>query len=352
MKQKFISLALAVMLLLGVTGCAMSTPASVGSIGGVDIPAGIYLLAQYNAYNTASGAAKLATGETASNVKAVLKAECTGTINGEEVTTDGADYVARLTLRSLQYYAAVEKKFDELGGTLDETATAEAAKTADTQWENNSDLYAANGISKATLEKYQLNSKKADACLELIYGENGSSPVTEQEYADYINNDCYYLELVQLPLFDQSTYTFASDDQKAEVVSSDEDLDLMGIIIVGTPDDNTDKLLVGTRAAVWAEAMRADGVILSSDGWGNSDVDFANTAEQMEIRGIPVTGLKFSGTVGQFVVENDHLGEILDINKSEEGIETDVLGENNVTELDAKKVTAMLKLKMRKNEKR
>ena len=160
MKQKFISLALAVMLLLGVTGCAMSTPASVGSIGGVDIPAGIYLLAQYNAYNTASGAAKLATGETASNVKAVLKAECTGTINGEEVTTDGADYVARLTLRSLQYYAAVEKKFDELGGTLDEAATAEAAKTADTQWENNSDLYAANGISKATLEKYQLNSKK------------------------------------------------------------------------------------------------------------------------------------------------------------------------------------------------
>ena len=189
MKQKFISLALAVMLLLGVTGCAMSTPASVGSIGGVDIPAGIYLLAQYNAYNTASGAAKLATGETASNVKAVLKAECTGTINGEEVTTDGADYVARLTLRSLQYYAAVEKKFDELGGTLDDAATAEAAKTADTQWENNSDLYAANGISKATLEKYQLNSKKADACLELV----------------------------QLPLFDQSTYTFASDDQKAEI---------------------------------------------------------------------------------------------------------------------------------------
>ena len=47
MKQKFISLALAVMLLLGVTGCAMSTPASVGSIGGVDIPAGIYLLAQH-----------------------------------------------------------------------------------------------------------------------------------------------------------------------------------------------------------------------------------------------------------------------------------------------------------------
>lgn len=141
-------------------------------------------------------------------------------------------------------------------------------------------------------------------------------------------------------------------DPLLDVVSSDEDLDLMGIMIVGTPDDNTDKLLVGTRAAVWAEAMRADGAILSTDGWGNSDVDFANMAEQMEIRGISVTGLKFSGMVGQFVVENEHLGGILDINKSEEGVETDVLGENNVTELDAKKVTAMLKLKMRKNEER
>lgn len=208
MKQKFISLALAVMLLLGVTGCAMSTPASVGSIGGVDIPAGIYLLAQYNAYNTASGAAKLATGETASNVKAVLKAECTGTINGEEVTTDGADYVARLTLRSLQYYAAVEKKFDELGGTLDDAATAEAAKTADTQWENNSDLYAANGISKATLEKYQLNSKKADACLKLIYGENGSSrspsrnmPITSTTIATTWSwSSCRYLTRALTPL--------------------------------------------------------------------------------------------------------------------------------------------------------
>ena len=79
-------------------------------------------------------------------------------------------------------------------------------------------------------------------------------------------------------------------------------------------------------------------------------MDFANTVEQIEIRGIPVTGLKFSGTVGQFVVKNSHLDGILDINKSAEGVETDVVGENNVTELDARKVTAMLKLKMRRRE--
>lgn len=139
-------------------------------------------------------------------------------------------------------------------------------------------------------------------------------------------------------------------DPLLDVVSNDTDLDLMGIMLVGTPDDNEDKMLVGTRAAVWAEAMRADGVIISSDGWGNSDVDYTNTCEQLGTRGIAVTGLNFSGTVAQFVVTNDYLDGIVDINKSADGTETNVVGENNATELDAKKATALLKLKMRKME--
>ena len=88
-KTKLFSLAMAVSMVLALAGCAMSAPSTVGSIGGVEIPAGIYLLAQYNSYNTASGVAELATGETASDVKAVLKATCTGTIGDEEVTATG-----------------------------------------------------------------------------------------------------------------------------------------------------------------------------------------------------------------------------------------------------------------------
>ena len=139
-------------------------------------------------------------------------------------------------------------------------------------------------------------------------------------------------------------------DPLLDVVSKDTDLDLMGILLVGTPDDNKDKMLVGTRSAVWAEAMRADGVIISSDGWGNSDVDCTNTCEQLGIRGIPGTGLNFSGTVAQFVVTNDYLDGIVDINKSADGTETNVVGENNVVELDCLKAKALLKLKMRRKE--
>ena len=216
-KTKLFSLGMAASMLLALGGCAMSTPANVGSIGGVEIPAGVYLLAQYNSYNTASGLAKLATGETASDVKAVLKAECTGTINGEEVTTDGADYVNQLTTRAIEYYAAVEKEFDELGGTLDDAATAEAANSADSLWTSNGDLYTANGISKSTVETYLLNAQKAKAILNLTYGADGTTPVTDDEYTDYVNNECYYIESVQFPLINYSSYSLATDDQKSQI---------------------------------------------------------------------------------------------------------------------------------------
>lgn len=216
-KTKLFALGMAVSMLLGLAGCALSTPADVGTIGEVKIPAGVYLLAQYNAYTTASGLADLATGETANDVKAVLKAECTGTIGDEEVTATGAEYVEKLTLRAIEYYAAVETKFAELGATLEDAATAEAADSAQSLWDSNSELYAANGIGKASIEAYLLNAQKANKIQDLLYGENGMTPVTEQDYADYITNQCYYIESVQIPLVDYTTYSMADDEQKAQI---------------------------------------------------------------------------------------------------------------------------------------
>lgn len=137
-------------------------------------------------------------------------------------------------------------------------------------------------------------------------------------------------------------------DPLLDIVEKDDDTDLLGVIIVGTPQDNKEKYFVGKRAAAWTEAMRADGVIISVDGWGNSHVDYANTIEEIGKRDIPVVGMSFVGTQGKFVVTNKYMDTIVDFNKSEKGIETEVVGENNADELDAKKALAMLKLKMRK----
>lgn len=140
-------------------------------------------------------------------------------------------------------------------------------------------------------------------------------------------------------------------DPLLDLVAEDEDIDLLGIILVGTPDGNAEKILVGTRAAVWAQGMRAEGAIVTSDGWGNSHVDYANTCEQLGRRGIAVTGLTFNGKNGKFVVTNEYLDAIVDICKNKEGIESNIVGENNMSVTDCRKALSLLKLKMRKADK-
>ena len=152
----------------------------------------------------------------------MLKATCTGTIGDEEVTATGSEYVAKLTDRAISYYAEVERRFTEMNGVLDDAATAEAADTADNLWSTNGDLYTANGISKTSLQTYLLNAQKAKALLKMTYGPDGTTPVAEDEYTDFVNNDCYYIEAVQFPLVDYSTYSMADDDQKAAIMATAE----------------------------------------------------------------------------------------------------------------------------------
>lgn len=142
-------------------------------------------------------------------------------------------------------------------------------------------------------------------------------------------------------------------DPLLDILDKDTDIDLLGVMLVGTPQSNGDKHFVGTRAAQWAEAMRADGAIVSVDGWGNSHVDYANTLAEIGSRGIPVVGLSFVGVQGKFVVTNKYMDTIVDLNKSPQGIETEVVGENTADARDARKAVALLKLKMKaKGEKK
>ena len=140
-------------------------------------------------------------------------------------------------------------------------------------------------------------------------------------------------------------------DPLIDVFANDPEIDFRGVVVVGTPQDNRMKHLVGQRAAVWLKAMACDGAVISADGWGNSDVDFANTMEQVGDRGISIIGIKFIGKQAKFVGENKYTKQVLDMNKSVAGTETEIVGENAVDRIDAIKALAAIKLVMRKDKK-
>lgn len=139
-------------------------------------------------------------------------------------------------------------------------------------------------------------------------------------------------------------------DPLLDVVSNDEDINLLGIVIIGSPQSNKDKYYVGKRAAVCIHAMNTDGAIISVDGFGNSHVDFANTIQEIASRDIAVVGMSFVGIQGKFVTENEYMDTVVDLNKSESGAETLRVGENSSVKLDAKKAVSLLKLKIRRKD--
>ena len=136
-------------------------------------------------------------------------------------------------------------------------------------------------------------------------------------------------------------------DPLVQVFGSDPDINLQGVVVVGTPEDNTLKHMVGKRAAKWLKGMATQGAVIAADGWCNSDVDFMNTMSAIGDEGISIVGLKFIGKQATFVVSNEYTKYVLDINKSAQGIETTVVGENSLDLRDANKALGLLKLKMR-----
>lgn len=173
MKKKLLALVCALALTVSLVGCALSTPDTVGKIGDFEVTSGLYLLAQYDAYQQA---AQLADSEQdTSKVNSFLKATITTDADTGE-TAVVKDYVAQKTLETLQTLAAVDARFTELGGELTEEQKSAADSYAQQLMDNYGDAYTANGIGLETLKLFQQLQYKHTLLLDLVYGKDGETP--------------------------------------------------------------------------------------------------------------------------------------------------------------------------------
>lgn len=126
----------------------------------------------------------------------------------------------------------------------------------------------------------------------------------------------------------------------------DEELDLCGVLFVGSPQINEEKFYVSKRVGQTVEALDVDGAFITTEGFGNNHIDFASHHEQIGKRGIPVVGLSFCAVQGALVVGNPYMTNMVDNNKSESGIENEVLACNTLCKEEAVRAIAMLKAAM------
>lgn len=127
---------------------------------------------------------------------------------------------------------------------------------------------------------------------------------------------------------------------------NDEDIDLCAIIFVGSPQVNNEKFYVSERLGMIVEALDVEGAIVTTEGFGNNHIDFASHIEQIGMRGIDVVGMTFSALQGALVVGNKYMTNMVDNNKSEEGIENEILACNTLCHEDAVRALSMLKSSM------
>ena len=215
MKKKLLALVCALALVFSLAGCTISTPDTVGKIGDFEVTSGMYLLAQYGAYQQAAQLA--GTDQDATDVKAFLK---------ETITTDSdsgdtavvSDYVADQTQKTLETLAAVDARFKELGGKLTDEQIASADSYAQQMMDQYGDTYTENGIGLETLKAFERIQMEHTLLLDMVYGPDGETPVDDDELTSHLDDSMYEIGYINIPLYNTSTYAFADDDQKAQML--------------------------------------------------------------------------------------------------------------------------------------
>ena len=302
MKKKLIALVCALALAVGLVGCSLSTPDSVGTIGEVDISSGLYLLAQFDAYQTAADLAS--DDQDATKVSSFLKA----TITVDDATGETAvvsDYVAQKTLENLESYAAIETRFEELGGQLTAEEEAQADSYASQLMEQYGDTYKANGIGLNTVQRFERILIKSSDLLELVYGVDGETPVSDADLTSHLENNMYELAYYTIPLYNTSTYASADEDQTSEMLDLVQDAvdqtNAYAASLTGLSDSDFSSTLLGYFSGVVTSALPEVYAVLgstySSDSTapsleliGDSTVTSAFTAEGAAdtIRGLSI----------------------------------------------------------------
>ena len=165
------------------------------TIDGYEVPAGVYIYFVNSAYNT--GLSQL--GEEQPDLDTTdVKAVKAASLEGVSFT----DWVKNKATEMCTDFVTTEKKFDELGLSLDAMTKSYVDSMTEYYWAQSKTIYERNGISEESFAKIVTSDYKSNLISEHFYGVGGKEGVTEDELYDYFKENNIRCQYVAVDLKD------------------------------------------------------------------------------------------------------------------------------------------------------
>lgn len=175
---------------------------------GQRMPAGVYINQVLSAYS--EGLGKLDNAEESNAWK--------NTVGGEDFTA----WVRSRTQENVYQYFATEKKFEEMGLSLDEFTQAQINYAVESQWSYYQSVYEENGIGKSSFQNEIENTYKRSNLFEAIYGREGTEAVPVKELVDKFNEEYINLDRINMSIVSNDESGVMSEEEIAKIMEKAE----------------------------------------------------------------------------------------------------------------------------------
>ncbi len=208
--KKLAAVLICIAVLFSFTACHITTPSTVLNVNGTDIPAGLYLMYQYEAYRNAASVyseeqAMLSQEDQQEGDVDILRATIEGVL--------GEEWIANETIRLIKRHIWIDE--NATGENAMEQAEIDEALNLATEYYEYDDLLDDNGIGVNSYAQHYLAQSKYYS-MSNTFIEAESENITAQEAKDYMDEIYSRIQAVTLPTTDETGMPL--DDEKSAQV--------------------------------------------------------------------------------------------------------------------------------------
>lgn len=198
--KKLVCAILSAVLAISMVGCTFKTPATVLTVNGESVSAGIYLIYQYLAFSNASNKVEDST-------KKVLSQKIED--------KDATQWIQEQTLESIQRHIYVEKEFANKGLSFTEEELATAKETAEANYMANEKMFKKNGIGKETYVTFY-NVNRMASKLSEEFTSDDANKVSDADAKKYMQDKFIHIYSVYFPVYTPE-YAAITDEQRTKI---------------------------------------------------------------------------------------------------------------------------------------